>query len=497
MSTALTYHAATKYHPATVGNGPGLDWAQQPETLKRYDCPAPVPLATWLPLDPNPFAQGESPSLGPVGGVSLGALSRLIYFTYGITGMIPGASSPTYLRAAPSAGGLYPAELYLVVRDWPEVPPGLYGYDPTKHQLIPLWEDAAVAVQLAEACYGNAAVAAAPVCLVVTAVFQRSRWRYQERAYRRILLDTGHLLGNALLAAHALGLRAHATTAFCDRWVGDLLRLDAAAEGALAVVAVNSLGPAERPSWTALPSSVGPADAAPPLLDALHRSSGLPATRPRLIAADDAGQDLAAHHGWSAGVALTDGLGPGALGEDICGALLHRRSTRAFHRGSMTRAQLAAILATGYRPEACGLGPGGGFDRGRLMTFVAILDVGGLEPGVYYLSPHALDLRPVRLGVTRDAVHHLCLGQDLGGDAAAVIFHTADLAAAVKVMGDRAYRHLHLDAGLIGQRLDLGALAEGAGASGIGGFFDDQAADLLGIPREQAIVYITVLGVPA
>jgi nitroreductase len=50
---------------------------------------------------------------------------------------------------------------------------------------------------------------------------------------------------------------------------------------------------------------------------------------------------------------------------------------------------------------------------------------------------------------------------------------------------------------MIGERLDLAALAEGLGASGIGGFFDDHVTDLLGIPREQAVVYITTIGVPA
>ncbi len=77
-----------------------------------------------------------------------------------------------------------------------------------------------------------------------------------------------------------------------------------------------------------------------------------------------------------------------------------------------------------------------------------------------------------------------------------VVFHTADLPDAVSCFGDRAYRHLHLDAGLIGERLDLASLAVGLGASGIGGFFDDQVTGLLGIPSEQAVVYITTIGVP-
>ena len=131
------------------------------------------------------------------------------------------------------------------------------------------------------------------------------------------------------------------------------------------------------------------------------------------------------------------------------------------------------------------------------MTFVAVLSVEGLAAGVYYYAPHSNELRLLKAECSREAVQFLCLGQELGGDATAVVFHTADLTRAVRRQGERAYRYLHLDAGMLGERLDLAALAEGMGASGIGGFFDDRVTDLLGIPAEQAVVYITTLGVPA
>jgi SagB-type dehydrogenase family enzyme len=84
----------------------------------------------------------------------------------------------------------------------------------------------------------------------------------------------------------------------------------------------------------------------------------------------------------------------------------------------------------------------------------------------------------------------------LGRDAAAVIFHTADLKKAVDKYGDRVYRYLHLDAGHLGQRLNLAAIRLNLGVSGIGGFFDDQVNDILGIPIDEAVVYITTLGRP-
>ncbi len=508
-SLAAQYHDATKYAPETIGNHPGIDWAAQPEPFKTYDTATPVELAPLLPFDPNPFTGAPCRDETLANSLDLRGLSHWLFATYGITGVIPQQPRPTYLRASPSAGGLYPAEIYVVVRDLDGCEPGLYGYDPRAHRLAPLWSDVGAATQLAAAAYGNAAVAAAPVAVIVTGVFERSRWRYGERAYRRILLDSGHLLGNAGLVAPAFNLRVHITAAFCDAQVNTLLRVDDQQEGALAIIALNRPGVAERPAWTALPSATtvgggssgGSANTDDSLsfFQALHHGSMLPPTRPRLIARGESqAETLETRYGWSGGLDL-------ALANDTRVALatrqfhtaVHRRSTRRFLRRPLSREQLARILAAAYMPASVGLGEQPALDRSQLMTFVAVLDVTGIPAGVYYLAPHALALRLVKAGVTRTEVQTLCLGQELGGDAAAVIFHTADLTNAVQAQGERAYRYLHLDAGIIGQALALAAISEGAGTSGIGGFFDDQAADLLGIPREQAVVYISCIGVPS
>jgi SagB-type dehydrogenase family enzyme len=70
------------------------------------------------------------------------------------------------------------------------------------------------------------------------------------------------------------------------------------------------------------------------------------------------------------------------------------------------------------------------------------------------------------------------------------------LKKAVTKQGDRAYRYLHMDAGHLGQRLNLAAIHLGLGVSGIGGFFDDQVNEVLGIPTDEAVLYITTLGRP-
>jgi SagB-type dehydrogenase family enzyme len=501
MSTAVTYHEATKYHPETIGQGGGLDWSKQPVPYKEYDCSEPVDLSDFLPFDPNPFTgrPADDDAHAHVQGVpSLAALSHLIFYTYGVTGVVPSEPRHLLLRACPSAGGLYPAELYVIVRDWPDLAPGLYGYDPTRHRLIQLWPGAEIADATAEACYGNAAVIAAPAMLVITGVFQRSSWRYGERAYRRILLDSGHLLANATLATQALGLRCSLTAAFCDERLNTLLRVDSESEGALALVTIHAPGVAERPTWSALPSPTSTTSSEPPLLDALHHASVLASERPRQVPhGEDQADDLENRYGLRGGVPLPVPREPSALTRAPLEAILRRRSTRRYRRATMRTEQLARILGYAYHPEELGIGEQPMLDRSLLMTFVAVLSVDGLATGVYYYAPHSKELRLLKAECPRDAVQYLCLGQELGGDATAVVFHTADLTRAVRRQGERAYRYLHLDAGMLGERLDLAALAEGLGASGIGGFFDDQVTRLLDIPAEQAVVYITTIGVPA
>jgi hypothetical protein len=62
-----------------------------------------------------------------------------------------------------------------------------------------------------------------------------------------------------------------------------------------------------------------------------------------------------------------------------------------------------------------------------LETFIAVSAVTGLEEGCYYYAPKAQELRQIRFKNFRQELHYLCLGQDLGRDAAAVVFHTADI----------------------------------------------------------------------
>ncbi|MDJ0548494.1 MAG: SagB/ThcOx family dehydrogenase, partial [Microcystis sp. M49637_WE12] len=185
---------------------------------------------------------------------------------------------------------------------------------------------------------------------------------------------------------------------------------------------------------------------------------------------------------------------------DLESTMLKRRSTRAYSGASLSLDELRALLHFTYQPQdyaSQNLDPNPDyFALDLLETFIAVSAVTGLEEGCYYYAPKAQELRQIRFKNFQQELHYLCLGQDLGRDAAAVVFHTADLSKAVAKYGDRVYRYLHADAGHLGQRLNLAAIHLGLGVSGIGGFFDDQVNEVLGIPSDEAVIYITTLGRP-
>jgi SagB-type dehydrogenase family enzyme len=186
----------------------------------------------------------------------------------------------------------------------------------------------------------------------------------------------------------------------------------------------------------------------------------------------------------------------GTLGPTI----LQRRSTRVYSGEGLTRQALADLLDFTYRPdlyseETIEHRPRY-FAPELLETFIAVRDVAGLDPGCYHYSPAKREVRQIRFTDLSEDVQYLALGQELAGRAGAVVFHTADLPRAVERYGDRAYRYLHLDAGHLGQRLNVGAIRLHLGVSGIGGFFDDQVNELLGIPEREAVLYITTIGRP-
>jgi SagB-type dehydrogenase family enzyme len=166
--------------------------------------------------------------------LSQSELAGLMYAAAGLTDL------KRERRAAPSAGALYPIEAYLVVNDVSGVAPGLYHYNVPEHALEQL-KPGDLRSEIVTAGVGQEMLGQAAVCVVLSAVFQRTRWKYRERAYRYILLEAGHIGQNLYLSATSLGLGACAVGAFHDDKLNDLLGVDGEEEAALYILAVGKV----------------------------------------------------------------------------------------------------------------------------------------------------------------------------------------------------------------------------------------------------------------
>jgi SagB-type dehydrogenase family enzyme len=177
--------------------------------------------------------------------------------------------------------------------------------------------------------------------------------------------------------------------------------------------------------------------------------------------------------------------------EPVTWTISERRSTRSFRPAELPREALFRALAHAY-PEDMGA-----FSvPGLLRTFVVAMQVVGVPPGTYAWDATAHRAIELTRRQYAQAILHLGLGQEIFVHAGAAVIHTCDLTRAVEKFGDRVYRMLGLDAGHLGERLQLALLREGLGASGCGGYYDDEMNRVLGIPESQAVVYITSIGVP-
>ena len=163
-------------------------------------------------------------------------LSALLWAGQGLTE--PGGNK----RAAPSAGALYPLELFAAVKanGVKNLPAGLYQYQPQGHQLLAR-SNQDLTRPIAAAALGQDWMAQAPVCVLITGDYSRTARKYRGRAERYVLLEAGHVGQNVYLAATALGLGICAVGAFHDDELNRLLTLDAPREAALYLLAVGRL----------------------------------------------------------------------------------------------------------------------------------------------------------------------------------------------------------------------------------------------------------------
>ena len=182
--------------------------------------------------------------------LSLDHLASVLRAAYGT---VPGPDR--FRRAVPSAGGLYPLDVYAFVRRVTGLEDGLYHYDALTHTLS-LTAPGDHFAALEPAFYAYPFIVEADVVLALSATFARAQSKYGPRGYRYVLLEAGHVAQNVCLQAAELGLASLCMGGYVDSQLNELLALDQRRAG---VVYALGLGhAAEQAGVTSQPPEAGP-----------------------------------------------------------------------------------------------------------------------------------------------------------------------------------------------------------------------------------------------
>jgi SagB-type dehydrogenase family enzyme len=371
--------------------------------------------------------------------IDLPRLGSILHLSAGVVRTTVRPYGTWLFRAAGSAGGRFPLELYVAVPEGGDLPTGVHWYHPENHALVTI----------------GPPPEASSAAIVVTGVPWRTGWRYRERGYRHVYWDAGTMLAQLLAVAESAGVQADLYTGFPDASIAALVGANGVDEWPVAVVTLGGGTPRLEATGKAIDA---PIDAAPIEL-------------PLATSAQRAGDREVWGHEWPRGASADVALASSMPVEQV---VLARGSQRLMD-GSRGLAEdlLRTSMAAAMR----------GID---VPHFVVVHNIGELTPGVYRWP----DLTTaVRSGPLREELYIVCLEQDLGRDAAFVVIGATDVGG----LDDRGYREAQLAAGLVEGRLHLLAYALGAGASGM--TFDDALAPAVIGARLDALLF-TCVGVP-
>lgn len=471
---ALGYHRGTSHVRDRIP-ARGLNWGAQPIPFKLYHNVSTFHLTQELSLPDTPLDQAMNPRpLNPKTTMPT-LLAGVCNLAAGITRIRKQDGGLIYhFRTMPSAGALYPTELYMALQNVSGMNDGLYHFCPLEHVMTPLRQG-----QIFSALAGTAPI----IRFYMTSVFHRSAWKYGPRAYRYCLLDAGHMSENLLLAARMHGLPAKIDYDFNDSAINEFLCIDPAYEGCLATV--HAIGcSAQTQEYNSVPPAAASFPAysqcarkceSPPELAAVHAATAAHCTGPMPV------------------IPPPDEKSTRLPEPDIAFSASKAMQTRASRRNFIrTQANPRAlidvlgILCTDPElPPPC---------LNAVQTGFLAAENSGFTPGFHLLDRRTRATTLIKPGhFMRDAAR-ICLDQGWMENAALHLVFTADIKALEHHCGPRAYRYAHLEAGRLGERAYLAATAKKFGACGIGAFYDNEAAALLNLPDGHELLYLVALG---
>lgn len=488
------YHWKTAYDRYRM-SGHYMDWANQPIPFKQYRKRTAEPLPPVIDFPVNSLWSLILPPTSTSGTQvpDKNRLARVLYLTGGITAQSRQGGQDFYFRAQASAGALYPTEIYTGVFKVEGIKPGIYhfgadhfGLTLLRHEDINQYPDDLVLVGQPKRL---------PIVLFyLSGIFFKSAWKYRARAFRYVLLDTGHVLENLILALASEEMAFTCHYDFNDDVASEQIGLDANREVGLVCVhaGINdqmASSPSSKPK--ALPPDIVAAGQVSnaevdydEILSAYRSGCHPPPDDTQTESLNDIGIYGTS---WRSVVACE----PGDNEKSFAWSVMHRRSKRNYVKQPLaekTFMQQLDLLCRAYRrdgaenPFAC------------LRVGFLTANIEGIESGFYLLDPEKRQIGLVKSGHFIEPMTSVCLDQQWLAQAAVHFLLMTNLKEIGSHYGPRGYRYAMLNAGRLGQVIYLGATALGLGCCGIGALYDREAQKMLGLNKDSALLYLLAVG---
>jgi SagB-type dehydrogenase family enzyme len=234
------FQRATKYSRDTL-DGRVLDWRSKPKIYKEYPGARRVELPAFDDIKTSSLvgALKRRRSVRHFAAAPLGL--EQVSFLLWASGGIQRVEGGHEFRTAPSAGALYPIETYVAADNVEGLAKGVYHYAVKTHCLEEL-RLADVSHEVTKAALDQKMCLGAAAVFIWTAIFYRSKWKYEERAYRYIYMDAGHIGENLALAATSVGLGACQIGALFDDEANAVIGVDGEEESVIYMSVVGHPG---------------------------------------------------------------------------------------------------------------------------------------------------------------------------------------------------------------------------------------------------------------
>lgn len=425
------YHQNTKHSYFSVRNNPNrVDWNNPPNRFKNY---------------PDSYKR-----------IALDSSNENYNFLYLISGITAKKTYPGieyYLRVNPSAGALYPNEVYFQVRNVDGFEDGIYHLEvvtssAVKLQKIELNQGVETLLGLDFSVDG--------FIFFISSLYFRSSWKYKNRAFRYCLLDAGHLLGSIEASSYLFDKEFEILYDFPKQKLNDFFYFDEK-EFFTAVCLVGTKKDDKKESFSLTLSTLDGSSYEERKISFFVKNELIEkAYEDTLEIKNKKSETKKALFNFQK--------------QRFKDVIFKRRSIREFTKQSISKVQFEAILNVLNQPitNDC--------DE-EVDIFYTINRVEGLQIGLY---KNGLLLKN---GDFSSKAGYLCLEQELGKDSAVTFFLTTK---------SKNYQEAYQKAGIIGHRLYLASNYLDIGCSGIGAYYDDEVCEFL---QEQTMVlYALAIG---